>query len=79
MAAIAFERTGSHRARLALCQQRAAGKQLFFCGDGALDGAVINEHIGVFDAGVKVLQRDIHGGKAVAAVGKVCKNGSYEP
>ena len=60
--------------RLALCQQRAAGKQLFFCGDGALDGAVINEHIGVFDAGVKVLQRDIHGGKAVAAVGKVCKN-----
>ena len=60
--------------RLALCQQRAAGKQLFFCGDGALDGAVINEHIGVFDAGVKVLQRDIHGGRAVAAVGKVCKN-----
>ena len=60
--------------RLALCQQCAAGKQLFFCGDGAFDGAVVDEHIGVLDSGVKILQRDIHGRKAVAAVGKVCKN-----
>ena len=60
--------------RLALCQQRAAGKQFFFCGDGALDSAVINEHIGILDPGVKIFQRDIQGGKAVAAVGKVGKN-----
>ena len=60
--------------RLALCQQRAAGKQLFLGGDGALDGTIINKHIGILDPGVKILQRDIHGGKAVAAVGKGRKN-----
>ena len=60
--------------RLAFCQQRAAGKQFFFCGDAALDGAVINKHIGILDPSVKILQWDIHGGKTVAAVGKVCKN-----
>ena len=60
--------------RLAFCQQRTAGKQLFLGGDGALDGAVINKHIGILDPGVKIFQRDIHGGKAVAAVGKGCKN-----
>ena len=40
----------------------------------ALNGAVVKEHIRILCTGVKILQRQVHGGKVVAVVGQVRKN-----
>lgn len=53
---------------LELRQQRAFFHQLFGAGNAALNGAVVEQHIGVLGTGVKIFQRKIDGGQIVAVV-----------
>ena len=59
---------------LELGQQGALGHQLVDGGDDALNGAVVEQHVGILGPGVEIFQREVHGGKAVAAVGQVRKD-----